>query len=205
MIARAQVFLLAAWSASIACAPRPVELGLWFDEGLAYRSARIGDPIAPNELARIEQLARAEIEQAFSDFEVTVSASHDARYRVHVVEQLNDQRVPPGGTFAGESRAIAGFGGSGAVNFEFVANGAMIFSPESASRSELIDALGRGVGRVAIHEFLHQLLPTAAIHDSKDPHSYEGNSPALVEGYYGELHWDIAQPWLQSRLAPRPR
>ena len=170
-----------------------------------YQSSRIGDPLTAGELASIEQIAREEIARAFRDFDVTLSARPDARFRVHVVKQFNDQRMPPGGTFAGESRAISGFGGSGAVNFEFVANGAMIVSPESADRSELIDALGRGIGRVAIHEFLHQLLPTAAIHDSKDLHSYEGNSPALVEGYYGELHWDIARPWLHARLAPRSR
>ena len=176
-----RVLLLAACSLVNAGAPRPVEFGFWFDDGLAYRSSRIGDPLTSDELVSVEQTARAEIERAFSDFDVTVSARHDARFRVHVVEQLHDQRVTPGGTFAGESRAISGFGGSGAVNFEFVASGAMIFSRESASRGELIDALARGIGRVAIHEFLHQLLPTAALHDSKDARSYEGNSPALPQ------------------------
>ena len=101
------------------------------------------------------------------------------------------------GTYAGESRVVAGFGGSRRVNFEYVANGAMVFAPEPASREELIEAIGRGVGRVAIHEFLHQLLPKQHIHDSKDARSYEGNSPALVEGYFGDLHWDIAGPWLK--------
>jgi hypothetical protein len=42
------------------------------------------------------------------------------------------------------------------------------------------------------------------IHDSKDRDSYEGNSPALIEGYFGDLHWDIAGPWLEARLKPRP-
>ena len=116
---------------------------------------------------------------------------------------LKDERLKRNGTNAGESRAIAGFGGSGAVNFEYVANGAMIFSPESASRAEVIEAIGRGTGRVAIHEFLHQLMPKAAIHDSKDPRSYEGNSPALAEGYFGDLHWDIAAPWLRQRVGSR--
>jgi len=182
-----------------------VELGFWFDQGLTYASPRLGEPITGAELARVEHVAREEIEQAFRDFAVTVSASADARFRVRVVERLDDQRVPHGGSFAGESRAISGFGGSGAGSLLFVANGAMIFSPESATRAELIDALGRGIGRVAIHEFLHQLLPTAPIHDSKDTRSFEGNSPALVDGYYGDLHWDIALPWLRERIAPRPR
>jgi hypothetical protein len=63
----------------------------------------------------------------------------------------------------------------------------------------VLAALGRGIGRVAIHEFLHQLLPKGATHGN-DRNSYEGNSPALIEGYFGELHWDIARPWLDARL-----
>jgi hypothetical protein len=108
-------------------------------------------------------------------------------------------------TYAGESRAVAGFGGSGAVNFEYVANGAMVFSLASATRAEVIETIGRGVGRVAIHEFLHQLLPKAPIDSSRDIHSYEGNTAAMAEGYYGELRWDLAAPLLKERLAPRPR
>ena len=104
---------------------------------------------------------------------------------------------------AGASRGIPGFGGSGAVNFEFVANGAMVFSPETASRATVIEALGRGIGRVAIHEFLHQLLPKAPIHDSRDTRSYEGNSPALVEGYFDDLHWGFAEPLLKKRIGRR--
>jgi hypothetical protein len=187
---------------SAACSRAPIELGFWM-EPLSYRSSRIGDPVSADEFAVIDALARAEIRQAFSQYGIGLSANHDARYRVHVVPSLQDERLKRSGANAGESRAIAGFGGSGAVNFEYVANGAMIFSPPSAARAEVIDALGRGIGRVAIHEFLHQLMPKAAIHDSKDTHSYEGNSPALVEGYFGDLHWDIAAPWLRQRVGLR--
>lgn len=184
------------------CSRPPIELGFWM-EPLHYQSSRIGEPIAAAEFATIDAVARAEIHKAFGEYGTTVSARHDAHYRVHVVPTLKDERLRHSGTNAGESRAIAGFGGSGAVNFEYVANGAMIFSPASATRAEVIDALGRGVGRVAIHEFLHQLMPKAPIHDSKDTRSYEGNSPALIEGYFGELHWDIAGPWLRQRVGLR--
>ena len=185
------------------CDPRPVALGFWM-EPQTYQSPRIGDPITTDEYAVIDAIARAEITKAFERFDVTLTTNQSARYRVVVAPQLKDHRMlRRSSTYAGESRAVAGFGGSGAVNFEYLANGAMVFAPEYASRSMVIEALGRGIGRVAIHEFLHQLLPKAAIHDSKDTHSYEGNSPALVEGYYGELHWDIAGPWLEHRLKPR--
>ena len=187
----------------IACGPRPVELGFWL-EPLSFESPRIGEPISQAEYAVIEKVARAEIAAAFEDFDVTVTANRQARYRVIVVPHLRDNRLlRRSGTYAGESRAVAGFGGSGAVSFEFVANGAMVFAPDDASRATIVESIGRGAGRVAIHEFLHQLLPKFAVHDSKDRESYEGNSPALIEGYFGDLHWDIAAPELQRRLKPR--
>jgi hypothetical protein len=185
-----------------ACEPRPVELGFWM-EPVTYSSARLGGPISAVELNTIDRIARSEIERAFQRFDVTVTGNQRARFRVAVLPSLRDHRLQRSGVNAGESRAVAGFGGSGAVNFEFVANGAMVFAPDDASRAEVIAALGRGVGRVAIHEFLHQLLPKFATHDSKDRESYEGNSPALIEGYFGDLHWDIAGPALEARLKRR--
>ena len=183
-----------------ACTPRPVELGFWLVR-LSYQSPRIGEPLTQQEFAIIDRVARDEIVKAFKDFDVTVTANRNARFKVEVVPQLKDWRRPARpATYAGESRAVPGFGGAGAVNFEYVANGAMVFAPEDASRATVIEALGRGVGRVAIHEFLHQLLPKHALHDSRDPNSYEGSSPALVQGYFGDLHWDIARPWLEARL-----
>ena len=193
---------LACLCLATACGSRPVVLGFWIEK-IAYESPRIGAPLTTAELATIDRVARAEIVRGFVDYEVTVNDDRNARFKVAVLPKLRDERLVRKGTYAGESRAIAGFGGSGAVNFEYVANGAMVFAPESATRAEVIDAIGRGVGRVAIHEFLHQLLPKSPIHDSRDPRTYEGNSPALREGYFGDLHWGIAQPWLDERLKRR--
>ena len=174
-------------------------------ERVSFSSPRIGVSLSTDDLKTIDAIARLEIEKAFERFDVTVTANRNARYRVIVLPELKDNRLlRRSGNVAGESRAVAGFGGSGAVNFEYVANGAMLFAPDDADRAAVIEALGRGIGRVAIHEFAHQLLPKAAIHDSKDRDSYEGNSPALIEGYFGDLHWDIAGPWLDARLKPRP-
>lgn len=180
-----------------------MELGFWI-EPQSYQSPRIGDPITAVEYATIDRVARAEIAKAFAGYDITLTSNHDARFKVAVLKTLVDERrLRRPGTYAGESRAVAGFGGSGAVNFEYVANGAMVFSPEQASRATVIEAIGRGIGRVAIHEFLHQLLPKAAIDGSKDPRSWEGNTAAIAEGYFGDLHWDIAAPWLKARLKPR--
>lgn len=185
---------------AIGCGPRAVELGFWLEQ-VSFRAPRIGEPISGVELHTIDRVARAEVARAFEDFDVTVSANRQARYRVVVVSHLNDTRLlHRSGTYAGESRAVAGFGGSGSVSFDYVANGAMVFAPDDASRATIVESIGRGIGRVAIHEFLHQLLPKVGIHDSKDRESYEGNSPALIEGYFGDLHWDIARPALEQRI-----
>lgn len=176
--------------------------GFWI-EADSYQSPRIGDALTSDEFATIERDARTEIAKAFANYDVTISDDRNARYKVAVLPKLKDERLIRGGTYAGESRAIAGFGGSGAVNFEYVANGAMVFAPPRAVRSEIIASIGRAVGRVAIHELLHQLFPKLPLHDSKDLSSFEGNSPALREGYYGDLHWGIAQPWLEEKVSRR--
>jgi hypothetical protein len=185
-----------------ACGPRPVELGFWFDP-VAYQSPRIGEPLSSAELATIEQVARQEITRAFQAYAVTLTSNPNARYRVRVAQELKDDRLIRGGVVPGKSHAVAGFGGSGSVNFAYVANGAMVFAPADASRSSIIDSIGRGIGRVAVHEFAHQLLPKTPIDGSNDPRSYEGGSAATIEGYYGEIHWDLARPELERRIKRR--
>jgi hypothetical protein len=200
MTARAACFL-AIWIAA-GCDREPVELGFWF-EPVSYSSPRIGDPISAAELAAIESIAREEIAGAFAPFRVIVSDNHAARYSVRVVPAVKDDRLQRGGDVAGASNAMPGLGGNGRVSFEFLANGAMVFSPPTATREDVLDAVGRGIGRVAIHEFLHQLLPKTPIHDSRDARTYEGNSPALLDGYFGELHWGLAKPPLEQRVGKR--
>lgn len=171
---------------------------------MSYASPRLGDPISSAELHTIEAIARAEIATAFDRFDVVLSDNRHARYHVRVVQRLVDQRFRHREmSVAGESRGAAGFGGSGAVSFQYVADGAMVFAPDTASRAEVMAAIGRGAGRVAIHEFLHHLLPKFPIHDSRDTHSYEGNSPAMMEGYFNVLHWGIAEPVLEKRVGRR--
>jgi hypothetical protein len=119
---------------------------------------------------------------------------------VRVIQQLRDHRFRRVNRVAGESRGMAGFGGSGAVSFDFLAGAAMVYAPEDANRSSVIEAVGRGIGRTAVHEFTHQLLPRAAIHASRDARSYEHESAARAEQYFGDLHWDVARPWLEARI-----
>lgn len=189
-------------TAGIGCARGPVELAFWF-EPVSYSSPRIGGAISASDLETIDAIARAEIAKAFEPFDAFVSSNRSARYSMRVVPSLKDEQLKRSGDVAGSARGIAGLGGNGRVSFSYLANGAMVFSPEAATRAELIEAVGRGIGRVAIHEFLHEILPTVPIHDSRDIHSYEGSSPALVEGYFGDLHWQFARPRLEQRIGKR--
>jgi hypothetical protein len=180
-------------------APRTVEAGFWFDP-VTFDSNRLGGPLTGDETRRIEEVARAELSAAFQGLHVAFSDRRDARYRVRVMQELLDLRFRRPVGVAGQSRAVPGFGGSGAVSFDFVANGAMSYAPAGATRASMVEAIGRGVGRTAVHEFTHQLLPKVSIHDSRDQASYEFASAARPAQYYGDIHWDLAWPLLRDRL-----
>ncbi len=117
-----------------------------------------------------------------------------------VLQAVRDSRFTTEMFVAGESRAISGVGGQGAVNFSLLASAALSCAPPGADRRALLEAIGRGVGRAAAHEFAHQLLPTAPIHDSTDVESYEYGAAGRCEQYFGPVHWDLAGPLLRKRL-----
>jgi hypothetical protein len=198
----AALFLLVAGASSLRYVLRsagPIEAGFWFDE-VAFDSSRLGSPLTAGEIVTIESVARAELREAFRGLPIVVSERRDARYTLRVVQEVRDLRFRRPVGVAGQSRGIAGFGGSGSVSFDFLANGAMAWAPDPADRAELVAAIGRGIGRTAVHEFTHQLLPRAPIHDSRDDQSYEYRSAARRAQYYGPMHWDLALPLLHARL-----
>jgi hypothetical protein len=175
--------------------PRSAEAGFWFD-AVEFASPRLGGPLTHTDLDTVARVARQELMAAFAGLRVTVSDRPGARYRVRVVQQLYDLRFRRQVAVAGESRAMAGVGGAGAVSFDFLANGALASAAEGVERTAMVEAIGRGVGRAAVHEFVHQLLPSAPIHDSQDVASYEYYSAARREQYFGEMRWGIARPIL---------
>ena len=179
--------------------PGPTEAGFWF-EAIDYESPKLGSPVMPADFDAIERVARAELARAFDGLRLTLSDRRDARYRVRVVQDLRDLRSRRIIRVAGESRAVSGFGGQGAVSFTFLASSAISYAPDDGERASMLEAIGRGIGRAAVHEFTHQFLPTASIHDSTDIGSYEYESAARREQYFGELHWDLARPLLERRL-----
>ena len=181
---------------------RPIEAGFWFDE-ITFESPRLGAPLTQDELETIESVARAELREAFSGLPITFTQRRDARYTIRVMQELLDLRFKRPVGVAGQSRGIPGFGGSGGVSFDFLANGAMAWAADEADRAEIVAAIGRGIGRTAVHEFTHQLLPKVAIHDSRDEQSYEYSSAARRSQYFGPMHWDLAHPLLRQTMTRR--
>jgi hypothetical protein len=178
----------------IGCRDRDAEFGFWFDP-ITFDSPKLNGPITPAELATIESIARSEIVTAFTGLPITFTANRNARYHIRVVQDLH------GG--AGQSRATETFGGSGAVSFTFLAVGALWHSTPDDDRASIIASIGRGIGRTAVHEFAHQLLPTTEIH-SKNVRSYEFGSAARREQYHGPMEWDLAWPLIQKAFGVVP-
>ena len=176
-----------------------LEAGFWF-EPVTFQSKVIDGAVTAADLATIEAVARAELTQAFRGLPIVISTRRDATFRVRVVQEVRDRRMRGNWGVAGESFSMPGLGGNSAVSFLFLASGAIGYAPAGASRREIIEAIGRGIGRTAAHELAHLLLPQAPIHDSKDIRSYEFDSAARREQFYGEMHWALARPWLEERL-----
>ena len=179
-------------------APRVAEAGFWFEE-ISYESRRLGR-LSDADLHAIETLARAELSAAFRGLRVHVSDRHEARYRLQVVQDAQDPRFKRPVGVAGQSRAIAGLGGSGVVSFLFLASAAEGYVPEGSDRDRVVEAIGRGIGRTAVHEFTHQLLPKVQIHASRDDRSYEFASAVRPAQFAGPMRWDLAWPLLRKEL-----
>lgn len=183
------------------------EAGFWFDEGVTFelphlQAAGFRDPIVAGEQRTIRALARAELQEAFSDFRLAVSDDHGAPYTVSVVQEFPASRLTPFGA-AGQSIVLAPLGGRGSVSFQILGSLAVTQAPPGATRQQIIEGIGRGIGRAAAHEFAHQLLPNVQIDASTDDRSYEFEAAARPAEFYGSMHWDLARTFLERRLGRR--
>jgi hypothetical protein len=102
-------------------------------------------------------------------------------------------RIP----ISGESYGLGPLGGGGTVSFLVAALGAVAHAPAGASRQEIVDGMGRGIGRAAVHEFAHAIVNA---NHSTDERSYEYRNSDRVGQYYGDVHWADAGPLLQRRF-----
>ena len=186
-------------------APRDVVThGSFVFDRVTYSSPVLGGALTADDLATIETVARSELAAAFAGLRISISDRRDVRYHVRVVQEVLLPMTRRKTWVAGSSHAVPGFGGTGAVSFTYYASGALVYAPPEATRPELIQAIGRGLGRGAAHEFAHQLLSGEDLHNTRDRGSYEYYAASRPEQYYGPIHWDTAGPLLQRRFGPRP-
>lgn len=145
----------------------------------------------------IEAVSRDEIIRAFREYPITITGRAAGLYHVRVVDSV--QRSTEGS--AESYMFFPGLGGQGFVNFRALAHGAVTYAPPDADRQEVIAAIGRGIGRAAVHEFAHQLLGRKApIDASTDIQSYEYGSTNRHAQYYGQIRWDSARPLLRQKF-----
>jgi hypothetical protein len=182
--------------------PHVVDAGFWFDRvtfDLPETDVRrLGGPILDDEKARIESVARAELDAAYAGLRIRFSSAATGFYRVSVVQDIPARGLPT----AGQSRRLP-VGGVGAVNFRTVANSAIAYSPKAADRVAIVEAIGKGIGRTAAHEFAHQILPRVNLHATKDTDSYEFGSSERASQFYATLHWAFARPELERVIGVR--
>ena len=180
---------------------RPFTAGFWYqDDSYALPAAaidRLGGPLTDRDIEAIKQTSRIELARAFADLRIRVTDDRRAFWRVGVLHTLPPRRRSPN---AGESVALGPLGGLGNVDFVLVALTAIRYAPPDATRPAVVEGIGRGIGRVAAHEFGHQILGADFAHDKVDVNSYEYPSPDRASQYYGELHWTTAGPLLRQKM-----
>lgn len=200
VVTAALVFGVLQWRASSAT----ITAGFWFDQFPFTlpddATARLGGPLGAADIEAIEQMARGEVSRAFAGLRIAVTDRRDAFWRVRVMREIRS----PGGVgrgnripISGESYGLGPLGGGGSVSFLVAALGAVAHAPAGASRQEIVDGMGRGVGRAAVHEFAHAIVNA---NHSTDERSYEYRNSDRVAQYYGDVHWANAGPLLQRRF-----
>ena len=177
-----------------------VAAGFWYDD-VTYDVpglAPFGGPLDDGERAVVRDVSRRELQRAFDGLRLEVTSAPRAHYRVRVTQRFGEQRTRPFGV--AESRVFGALGGDGAVSFSALATMAVDFAPPGAGRGDLVEAIGRGIGRVAAHELAHQILPDRNFHASTDEASYDFADVNRQTQFYGPLRWDLAGPWLRAAL-----
>jgi len=162
---------------------------------------RLGGPVTPVDVERFELVAHRELGRAFALFRLDITDSSTAFWRVRVLHQVTPQAHAVAGV--GESVALGPLGGGGFIDFSAIADQVARFAPANASHADLVDAIGRGIGRVAAHELGHQILGPVSAHNDLDDDAYENGSSERASQYFGDLRWTTWQAQLANKLGAR--
>jgi hypothetical protein len=161
-------------------------------------AASLGGPLSGDEIQTIERIARRELARAYAGTRLSIGDTADAFWHIDVRNTIRGAgRAIPN---AGHAVVLGPLGGLAEVNFTVLATSAIRLAPPGASRAAIVEGIGRGVGRAAVHELAHQIVSTAAMDNRTDPDSYEYSSFSRPSQYYGELHWAGAWPILVRKV-----
>lgn len=150
-----------------------VDVGFWYEEFPFTFSASVtealGGPLTLSEIDSIRHISRDEFTRAFAGVKVAFTDSRQARLTVVVqlsIQRRKGQRLPN----AGETFAMGPFGARSVIDFAEVLMAAMAHAPAAAgtTRQQLVAGIGRGVGRVAVHELAHGILGAGAMDNQTD-------------------------------------
>ena len=180
-----------------------IDVCFWYDDFpftfSAPVTAAIGGALTASEVNAIKQISRDELTRAFSGLKVTFTDSREVPWTVGVqlaLERRKGQKLPN----AGETFAMGPLGARSLVDFTEVLMAAIAHAPAGTTREQLVTGIGRGVGRVSVHELAHGILGAGAMDNQTDDHSYEYFTHNRSSQYYSELHWARAWPVLIERL-----
>jgi hypothetical protein len=180
-----------------------VDVGFWYEEFpvtfSAPVTAALGGPLTASEFDSIKQISREELTHAFSGLKVAFTDSRRVPLTVVVqlsIQRRKGQRLPN----AGETFAMGPLGSRSVIDFTEVLMAAMAHAPAGTTRQQLVAGIGRGVGRVAVHELAHGILGAGAMDNQTDDHSYEYFTHNRPSQFFGELHWARAWPVLVERV-----
>jgi hypothetical protein len=191
-------------AASVACHRTSLPVAaFWFDDTTFALprpvAEKLGGPLTEPEIQSIKKMARTEVERAFADLRVTISDGRQGFWHVVVVQNVPRRTRHPLPS-SGESMPLGMFGGSGSVGAVLITLAAIRYAPPDATRQTIVEGIGRGIGRVAAHEFGHQILGPAAAHNDADENCFENGSPDRSSQYYGGLRWTTWGPLLVRKL-----
>ena len=162
-------------------------------------TSRLGGALTPLEVHAIKRVSRVEIERAFSGLRIVVIDDRTGLWRVQVLPVLTvgRRRVFP---VAGASVGLGMLGGRASLGFNTLTANAVHYAPPDATRQHIVEGIGRGVGRAAVHEFAHLITGGLGLDNRTDKNSYEYFSADRASQYYGELHWAAAGPIVRERI-----
>jgi hypothetical protein len=178
-------------------------VGFWYEDfPLTFSdsvNAALGGPLTEDDAHNIKRRSVEELKHAFGGLKVRFIDTGDAFWTVRVrrsFERRRMQLLPS----AGQTLSLGRLGGRSEVNFTEVMLAAIAHAPPGATRQTLIDGIGRGVGRTAVHELTHAILGATAMDNRTDEHSYEFFTHNRPAWFYGPLHWANAWPVLVERV-----